>query len=403
MTKSTTNIPTFDVAVIGGGPAGTSTALYAARSGLKTILFEKQAYPRDKPCGGALGARCLPLLGPQARAEVLCFTDELRLYAPSFKHFSQSGIAGYFIRRQSFDAAMARDAQDAGAVIRDNCRVKAVLPQTDGSYRIESSEDCYIVRYVVVAWGFAKNALNRPLLPLRKIPDRYMAMTVCSETPVDNDIMTTFPGNVLGIFFGAVPNGYGWCFVKEGYVNIGVGATAALLKKQGAMDVYLNFVADLRTRKLLPPGLKLQKARQFPLPFKRALPQTVFGNVLLVGDAAGFVSPLTGEGLYYSIKGGQIAAQSILDSLKNNAPLTAYQDNWRKSFGSNLDKYGPLLQTILYKNRAGMELAVTLGRVDKPMAVLLNKLIYGTISYRSGLVRVLLRLPITLLKALFHR
>lgn len=397
----------YDVAVVGGGPAGTASAYYAAKLGLKTVVFEKSTYPRPKPCGGALSARSIPLLGKHAVNSINCQVDELRLFAPSFKSFTARNLPGHFVRREEFDAAMAEDAKEAGAVLVDNCRVKIIKPlSSDGNgYEITTTagEDKIIARYVVKATGFQKKGVvDSPVIPETFERD-YLAMTVVSETPIDNKALegVGFSDKILGIFFGAVPNGYGWYFVKNGYVNIGIGATAILLEDTGAANAYKNFVATLKEKNLLPADLALAKERVFPLPFKRTAKRTVFGNILLVGDSAGFVSPVTGEGLYYSIKGGQLAAEAIHRHVKNGTPLISYQENWQKAFGKNLNKYGYALREAVYKSRQRMELAVALGRHDTRMAAILEKMVYGTISYRQTLRKALLRAPVSLLKAAF--
>lgn len=398
----------YDVAVIGGGPSGAAAAREAANLGLSTVLFEKQKYPRDKPCGGALSGRSLELLGEKARASINCNVEELRLFAPSFKHFSFAGLAGYFVIRGEFDTAMAADAANAGARVLDNLRVKSLTPLPDGGYEIITNQSGpnikkFIARYVIIATGFQRNFFNRPLLEREEYEDDFFAMTVVSETPIKNEVLepVNFSGHILGIFFGAVPNGYGWYFVKDGYVNIGVGATAKLLKEEGAMNAYNRFVAELIERELLPQGLELAKARVFPLPFKRTVRRSVFGNILLTGDAAGFVSPVTGEGLYYGILGGQLAARAIHQHITEGVALVHYQDSWMKAFGKNLNRYGYRLQKIMYKSKPRMELAVTLGRYDRKMAEILNKLIYGHFSYSEALRKILVKLPAALFKAVF--
>jgi flavin-dependent dehydrogenase len=210
-----------------------------------------------------------------------------------------------------------------------------------------------------------------------------------------------FPPKLMAIFFGAVPNGYGWCFVKDGYVNIGIGATALLLKDVGAVNAYKQFVINLKQQGFLPKDLELAKERAFPLPFKRTVKKSVFGNVLLVGDSAGFVSPVTGEGIYYAVKGGQLAAQAIAENVKNSASLSSYHVNWKKEFGYGLDKYGYSLREILYKSKRRMELAVSLGLHDTQMAEILKNLVFGVYGYQKIFWKALLRLPVTLAKTIF--
>lgn len=397
------NEKVFDVAVVGGGPAGSSTAYHAAKLGLKTILFEKEPYPRDKPCGGALGARCVPLLGENAKNTINSEVRELRLFAPSFKHFTFNQGQGFLVRRAEFDAAMSKDAASAGAEVMDDCRVKSVKENSGKLYHIHSQKGDYSAKYVVLATGFGRKGLVHSPIVRKKYEDDYLAMTVVSETPIDNKLLEKhgFPHRVLGIFFGAVPNGYGWCFVKDGYVNIGIGATAILLKGKRPKEVYQRFVNKLKDNGMLPRDLELAKETAYPLPFKRTARTTVSGNALMVGDLAGFVSPVTGEGFYYSIKGGQLAAQAIHDNSSNGSPLSSYQDMWLKDFGNDCNKYGYFLQKNMYKSMGRMELAVTLGRKDDKMASHIYKLIYGISNYRTSLFRILARTPVSLMKSIF--
>ena len=391
------------MAVIGGGPAGTSAAFHAAKLGLKTIIFEKRSYPREKPCGGALSARCIPLLGKHAVNAVNCKIDELRLFAPSFKGFTCKDVPGYFVTRQEFDRAMANDARDAGAQLMEGCKVTAVNLLPSGDYEIVTGDDSIISTYVILAAGLQDNTLAKQLGIAEKREKDYLAMCLVSETPIRNDILKAvgFSERILAIFLGAVPNGYGWYFVKDGYVNIGIGSTALLLRKIGAPNAYKQFVNDLKEKGLLPGDLQLAKERPFPLPFKRTAKETVFGRVLLAGDSAGFVSPVTGEGLYYGIKGGQLAAEAIFQHLKSKAPLTSYRDNWKKAFGNDLNTYGYFLQKKVYANKRRMEFVVSLGRHDRKMAGILTRMIYGIYNYKRSIRKILARVPVSLFKLFF--
>jgi geranylgeranyl reductase family protein len=400
----------YDVVVAGGGPAGSSSAYYAARLGLKTLLLEKEAYPRDKPCGGALSERNIPLLGKNAIAAINCAMDELHLYAPSFKNIVSQSLPGHFIIRREFDAAMAQDAREAGAEVRENCAVQVLqpLPTSDSSdsaqgYNVITPGEPVTARYVILANGYRNNSLMRQLGIEKPREKDWLAMCMVSETPIDQKVLekTNFSRKSLAIFFGAVPNGYGWCFVKEGYLNIGIGATARLLKQVGVISAYREFVNTLRQKGLLPPELQLAKEYPYPLPFKRTVRKSVFGHVLLVGDDAGFVSPVTGEGIYYAIKGGQLAAEAISLHLEQGLPLTSYQEKWLQAFGKDLNRYGYFMRERLYRSVWRMELAVACARHDNKFADLLKQMIIGANTYRKTLRKIILRFPITLCKFLF--
>lgn len=401
----------YDVAVAGGGPAGAAAAYHAALLGLKTVLFEKKGYPREKLCGGALSHRTLELLGPRTKAAINCEMDEMRLFGPSFKSFRVTGLPGYMVLRHEFDEAMARDAQDAGTQLWDNCAVKKVTQLPFGGYELGMAgtgagsppASTITARYLILAVGLQDNNLTRQLGVPRIKEDDYLAMTMVSETPVNNSMLENqhLQGKTLGLFFGAVPNGYGWCFVKKGFVNIGVGATRKLLASTGARFAYDTFVENLKREGVIPESLELKKALPFPLPYKRTVDQTVFGDALLVGDVAGFVSPVTGEGLYYSIRAGMLAAETVHGNLEKGTPLALYQDRWLEEFGKDFNKQGYFLQKFMYKNRRRMEFSVTLGRHDRKMADLIMKMIVGVYSYRETIVRGLRRLPIALFKVIF--
>jgi len=397
----------YDVAVIGGGPSGSSIAYHAAKLGMEPILFEKKSYPREKPCGGALSARCIPLLGPRARGVINSEIEELTVYAPSYSSFTCRGIPGYFVTRAEFDEALALDALDAGAVLLDNCPVTGIKPLSPNGYEIHGTLDgkpwTTTADYVVLAAGMQDNSLMKQLTISRPKESDYLALCVTSETPIDHRIPANriFSKTVLGIFFGVVANGYGWYFVKKGYLNLGIGCTAELYKDRKPMVVYNDFVDRLKEMGLIPGDLVLSKPRPFPLPFKHTVSQTVYNHVLLVGDMAGFVSPVTGEGLYYGIKSGELAAEAIYRNRKDGIPLSSYRENWERLFGDDLNKAGYFLHRNLYKSKQRMEIAVRLGRSDHKMAVIINKMVFGVHPYGTILKKALVRLPITLMRLAF--
>jgi len=401
----TTESKHFDVAVVGGGPAGSSSAYHAARLGLKTILCEKRAFPREKPCGGALSARNISNLGENAIKTINTEIQEVRLYGPSYRYFSSRKNYGFYVIREEFDEAMTRDAEDAGALLWDHCPVTGVTPLPGGGYRVETKKGSITADYVILASGFQNNSIIKELGIRENYEKDYLAATVVSETPVLDETLASygFERKILGIFFGAVPNGYGWCFVKKGYLNIGIGATGILLKKTGAIRTYRQFIVDLKERGILPGDFEPARERAFPLPFKKTASQTVFDRVLLVGDAAGFVSPVSGEGLFYGIRSGVLAAEAIKQHKTQGKPLACYQKNWLQEFGRDLNGYGAFLQKHLYKNNKRMELVITLGRNDKKMAGIFNKMLYGVYNYKQTFLRVTLRLPISLLKMFFKK
>jgi len=391
----------YDVAIIGGGPAGSSSAYYCAKMGLKTILFEKKAYPRDKPCGGALSYRTLSLLGEKAKQSINCSIDNITIYSPSLKHFINRGNKGYFVIREQFDEAMARDAQEQGVSIFDGEAVLEIKHDSNNdTYIIVTAKRIITANYVILATGVQNNKLIRSLGIRSRWPEGYLAICVNSETEIEQELLTDLgiEETSLQIFFGVVPRGYGWYFIKKGYINIGIGATWVDIKEAGPKNVYERFVEQLKGMNLIPSDIKLAKAKSYTLVFKKPVKRSVFHNLLLVGDAAGFVSPVTGEGLYYCVSGGKFAAEAIYNNKKYGKPLKAYQKKWMKDFGKDLSQTGLFLQNFLYKTLRRMELIVNLAIKDDKLADLVGKMIMGILDYGKFLRKVIFHLPVTIIK-----
>ncbi len=400
----------YDVIVVGGGPAGSSGAYHAAQNGLKTILIEKKKLPRDKPCGGALSERALDYLGKQALDSINCKVKQLALFSPSLDSFVYQGEPGYFIVREVFDTAMVRDAEAQGAEVVEEAKVVDI--STNGSNRyqvtIEKGEEKKTIesKYVFLATGVQNNPLIKKLGIRKRWPEGHLAMCVVSETPVESNILDSheiYSDTTLAIYFGIVPKGYGWYFVKDGYINIGIGATWLDIKDKGAKNVYNEFVQLLKKQKHLPEDIKLTRSKSHTLVFKKTAKTIIKDNILLLGDAAGFVSPVSGEGIYYSVKSGYLAAKTVKKILDNGGKIEPYEKEIYKDFGKDLNRSGLFLQKTLYSHQKTMELAVKLGKHDDKMAKLITRMVYGITSYRTFVWRALIRAPISLIKLLFKR
>lgn len=400
----------YDVVVVGGGPAGASGAYHAAQNGLKTILFEKKQLPRDKPCGGALSERTLDYLGKKALNSINCKVKKLALFSPSIDSFVYEGEPGYFIIREKFDTAMVRDAEAQGAEIVEEAKVIDISTNGSNTYQvtIEKGEERKTVetKYVFLATGVQNNPLIKKLGIRKRWPEGHLAMCVVSETVIENTVLNhheIFADTTLAIYFGIVPKGYGWFFVKDGYINIGIGATWLDIKEKGPKNVYNDFIKLLKTQKHLPKNIKLTKPKSHTLVFKKTAKTIIKDNILLLGDTAGFVSPVSGEGIYYSVKSGYLAAKTLKESLNNGGKIESYEKKVYKDFGNDLNRSGLFLQKTLYSHQKTMELAVKLGKHDNKMAKLITRMVYGLISYRKFIWRALIRSPISLTKLIFKR
>jgi len=393
----------YDVAIIGGGPAGSSAGRYAAMYGLKVVVFEKGQYPRDKPCGGALSSQAEAHLGEKALSSLNCRITRLDMYSPSLKMVNVENERGHFVIRSEFDAAMAEDAKIAGADVFDDNPVSKIRRLESGKYRIVAKDRTVTARYVIMATGVQTNRLIKDLGIRKRWPEGHLAMCAESETKVDNRVLDQINGGEkpLKVFFGIVPKGYGWYFVKDGYLNIGIGSTWQDIKNEAPKEMYGDFVGRLKDMGLVPEDLELEKPKHHLLVFKKPAERTVFDNVILAGDAAGFVNPLTGEGLYYSILSGKLAAEAIRNNMNDGKPIKSYEDAWKDAFGRDLASSGLLLQKIIYKSPMRQEFLVALGRHDEKMGVLLREAVFREVECRETIKKVILRMPISLIKLIF--
>jgi len=141
--------------------------------------------------------------------------------------------------------------------------------------------------------------------------------------------------------------GYGWVFPKKNHVNIGIGEFTSSVDsskpKKNIRERYEDYIAVLKQRKIIPESFIIEDVKGGILPVF-PLKKTYGDRVLLCGDAAGFINPITGEGIYYAMMSGTMAAEVIVDALKtdriNARFLSRYQKKWLKEFGNDLKFLG---------------------------------------------------------------
>lgn len=292
----------YDVVVVGGGPAGASAALCLARAGVKVAVLEQHALPRYKTCGGGVVGRAVRLLPLSIRGAVEreCFTAEVNLLDSGlhFKTTRQAPIISMTMR-DAFDDLLLSAAEGAGAHIRPRCRVAEVYSR-DGGLELLTSTGSVSAGFVVAADG-ARSTVART----RRWPDdRRLIPALECEVFVDEGLLAQFAGSAR-FDFGLVPHGYGWVFPKETHLSIGV-----LTMRCGSVNLNEHLRAYLRLLNVAPALRMERHGSLIPVTTRRA--PFASDRVLLVGDAAGFVDPLTGEGITFAIRSGQIAAAALL-------------------------------------------------------------------------------------------
>ncbi len=309
----------WDAIVVGAGPGGSLAALRLADLGRSVCLLEKESFPRYKPCGGGIpphGMRILRDMDVEVDPCVESVADRVRFLFdfedPVDSDLSDAAVT--MVNRADFDTALARQASDRGAELRENALVRDVDLSSDGCTVSLASGDELRARFVVGADG-AASRVARSLDIDRRF--RY-GVALDAEVTVDEETYRRErPRATFNVNF--VDRGYGWIFPKDGYLALGVGG-------YDRSQPYPDLIDEFVDRCVGEGSIEACEQYGHPLPFFERSGPVTRGRAGLVGDAAGMVDSLSGEGIFYALKSGRMIASCIDASLREGrTDLTNYQ------------------------------------------------------------------------------
>lgn len=360
----------YDVVIVGAGPAGSTAAQFCAKEGLKTLLIEKERFPRYKPCGGFISPRVLKQFDFDIEGIINSKVSEVRFTFKSKEPFSigSKDPIGYLVMRDSFDHLLCRKAQEAGAEFYEGKRVEGFRQDTEGVDLAMMGGESVRSRYLIGADG-ARSTVRSSLYPgvtqkagIAMTGEGYWAAGFQGRlTPVHLDL-------------GCVRFGYGWVFPKGNFASIGIGV---LLPSRGKKlrSQFGHYVRRMSNSL----GMTMEKTCFHPLPtfYGDDVPRAK-GRVLLVGDAANLMDPLTGEGVYYAVRSGKMAAEAVVAAIKQEPrKIRTYLDSLKHVLVRDLDVALKLAGAIYRVPR----LAYTVLKSSRNLGFLYIHMLYGKALY----------------------
>lgn len=298
----------FDAIVVGAGPAGSTTAYRLAKGGASVLLLDRARFPRDKPCGGGLTLRAVRLLPTDVEAVVEDVVDrfELRLgYRTRYERSFREPLC-LMTQRRRLDQHLAERAATAGADFRDGVRVDGLEARDDAVLlRVEGAP----VEAAVMIGADGANGGSGRALGLGQEIGHGVALE--GNLSFDDAPAERYRRRLVAEL-GVIPGGYGWIFAKGDHVNVGVGGW----RSQGPR--LREHLALLCAEHGLDAA-RLTDVRGYRLPYATSRTEIARGRIALIGDAAGLVDPLTGDGMYEAALSATLASETALDVLGGRA------------------------------------------------------------------------------------
>jgi len=374
------------VAVIGGGPSGACAAETLAKGGVETYLLERKL-DNCKPCGGAI-----PLCMVQEFDLPMEIIDrkvtKMKMISPSNrevdvgKTLSETEYIG-MCRREVMDAYLRDRAEKLGANVINGLMMRMEQPETDGPITLHYNK--YVdgskigtPASIEVDMVIGADGANSRVAKEIDAGEYDYAIAFQERIRIPDDKMKYYE-NLAEMYVGddVSPDFYGWVFPKYDHVAVGTGTVV----NKTAIKQYQQATRD--RAKVKTEGGKIIRVEAHPIP-EHPRPRRCKGRIALVGDAAGYVTKCSGEGIYFAAKSGRMCAEAIVEASQGGkkmcgeSAIRVYLDKWDRKYWATY-KVLDILQKVFYRSNPAREAFVEMCEDSYVQKMTFDSYLYKTV------------------------